>query len=142
LGINALNQRVIVVPLENPAGIPSRVDLVHPGLPIVLGQAEMPARCYAPQSVCRMGTRYGADCVAKGAGNVVSEEDTMRAVVTTVHRGAAHAGIVSATDTPPSLAGAVRAIELPKDDTVPAQYPIAAVRGGHRAVAHPLLRIF
>ena len=91
----------LVVPADNPAGIASAADLAKPGIKIVLAQEDVPVGGYARDSICNMAAdtaTYGDDFVADVAGNVVSQEDNVRSVLTKVALGEADAGIVYTSD--------------------------------------------
>ena len=132
------NRLVIVVPQDNPAGINSPADLAKDGAKIVLAQADVPVGQYARQSLCLMGqdpATYGDDFVNKVSGNVVSEEEDVRAVLTRVQLGEADAGIVYVSDYASTQGGGVTTVDIPANVNEIATYPIAAVQGGNDALA-------
>jgi molybdate transport system substrate-binding protein len=127
-----MNQLVIVTPPDNPAGIDSPDDLGASGLRLVLAQADVPVGRYAREAICGMGqdtATFGDDFVGRVAGNVVSEEEDVRDVLTKVELGEADAGIVYVSD---AFAGGdqVRRVEIPADFNILATYPISTVTGG------------
>ena len=132
----ARNALVIVVPSDNPAGVDSPDDLGTPGLRLVLAQADVPAGRYAREAICEMGqdtAAFGDDFVSRVAGNVVSEEEDVRDVLTKVELGEADAGIVYVSDA--FVAGEeVQQIAIPADLNILASYPIATVSGGEEAL--------
>jgi molybdate transport system substrate-binding protein len=133
----ARNRLVIVVPADNPAGIASPADLAQDGLRLVLAQADVPVGRYAREAICAMGAdpaRYGEGFVDAVAGNVVSEEEDVRAVLTRVQLGEADAGIVYVSDAA-SAGDAVATVAVPTAVNVVATYPVAAVQGGDAALA-------
>jgi len=131
------NRLVIVTPKDNPAGIASAADLAKPGLRLVLAQAEAPVGRYARQAICAMHgdtTTYGEAFADHVGGNVVSEEENVRDVLAKVQLGEADAGIVYVSDAA-SAGDDVQRIDIPDAANVLANYPIAAVNGGNRALA-------
>jgi molybdate transport system substrate-binding protein len=131
------NRLAIVVPADNPAGIHSYADLSR-DLDLVLALPDVPVGQYARQSICTAGENpdvYGAGFVDAVAGNVVSEEDNVKAVLTKVAEGEAQAGIVYTTDVTADVAESVQVIEVPADVNVVTKYPIAPVAGGDAELA-------
>jgi molybdate transport system substrate-binding protein len=130
------NVLTIVVPADNPAGITSAADLAKPGVKLVLAQEEVPVGGYSRDSICNMGAdtaTYGDDFVTKVAGNVVSEEDNVRSVLSKVDFGEADAGIVYASDV--KAADNVATVEIPEAVNELATYPIAPVATGKQELA-------
>ncbi len=137
----AHNRLVIVVPNDNPAQITHPADLANDDLRLVLAQAEVPAGRYARSSLCAMGQdagAYGEGFVERVAGNLVSEEEDVRAVLAKVQLGEADAGIVYVSDVAPA-AGAVLPIEIPDAVNARATYQIGVVAGGHQAQAEAFI---
>ncbi len=131
------NRLTIVVPKGNPADVQSAADLGKDGLKLVLAQADVPAGKYAREAVCTMGqdtATYGQGFADRVAGNVVSEEEDVRAVLTKVELGEADAGVVYVSDAK-SAGDKAETVEIPNDVNVVATYPIAAVRGGQTELA-------
>ncbi|MDQ2683231.1 MAG: molybdate ABC transporter substrate-binding protein [Chloroflexota bacterium] len=131
------NRLTIVVPADNPAGVTTYADLAG-DLDLVLALPEVPVGQYARQSICTAANdsgTYGDGFAEAVASNVVSEEDSVKAVLTKVSLGEADAGIVYTTDITPDLADSVSAIGIPAEVNVPGQYPIAVVNGGDDALA-------
>jgi molybdate transport system substrate-binding protein len=130
------NVLTIVVPADNPAGITSAADLAKPGIKLVLAQEEVPVGGYSRQSICNMGAdtaTYGDDFVTMVAGNVVSEEDNVRSVLSKVDLGEADAGIVYTSDV--KAADNVMTVEIPEAVNELATYPIAPVASGNQDLA-------
>lgn len=128
------NLLTVVVPADNPAGIATPADLAKPGVKLVLAQEAVPVGGYARASICNMAAdpaTYGDDFVAKVAGNVVSQEDNVRAVLSKVALGEADAGIVYTSD----VTSDVTAIAIPEDVNELATYPIAPVASGNQELA-------
>ena len=134
----ARNRLAIVVPADNPAGIATPADLAKEDIKLILAAPDVPVGQYAREAICRMGAgvaTYGEGFVDAVAGNIVSEEDNVRAVLAKVHLGEADAGIVYTSDVSADVAGEVAVIEIPDAVNVIASYPIAAVNGGDQALA-------
>lgn len=130
------NRLVIVTPSDNPAGIDTPDDLGTAGVRLVLAQADVPVGRYAREAVCGMAedtAMFGDDFVNRVAGNVVSEEEDVRDVLTKVELGEADAGIVYVSDAFVS-GDQVQQVEIPADFNILASYPIATVSGGDEAL--------
>lgn len=130
------NKLVIVTPADNPAGIDSPDDLGTAGVRLVLAQADVPVGRYAREAVCGMAqdtAAFGEDFASRVAGNVVSEEEDVRDVLTKVELGEADAGIVYVSD---AFIGSdkVQQVEIPADLNIIATYPISTVTGGDEAL--------
>ncbi len=128
------NVLTLVVPADNPAGIESAADLAKPGIKLVIAQEDVPVGGYTRESICNMAAdtaTYGDDFVTAVAGNVVSQEENVRAVLSKVALGEADAGIVYTSD----VTNDVVAIEIPEAVNELASYPIAPVAGGNQDAA-------
>lgn len=135
--IFARNRLAIVLPADNPAGLDEPGDLGQTGLRLVLAQPEVPAGRYAREAICRMAAdvvTYGDGVAERVAGNVVSEEEDVRDVLTKVRLGEADAGVVYASDAR-AAGNDVAVIEIPDAVNVHASYPIAAVANGDTDLA-------
>ncbi len=134
----ASNRLTIVVPADNPEEITSAADLANEGLDLVLAAPEVPVGQYARESICTMAAdtaTYGDGFLDGVAGNIVSNEDNVKAVLTKVQLGEAEAGIVYTTDVTADVAEDVLQIEIPADVNVIATYPIAPVEGSDASLA-------
>jgi molybdate transport system substrate-binding protein len=132
------NRLAIVVPADNPAGIAGLADLADDDVDLVLAAPEVPVGRYAREAACQAAAdpaTYGEDFLACFAGNIVSNEDNVKAVLAKVQLGEADAGIVYTTDVTPDVAGDVLVIEIPDAVNVIAEYPIAPVTGGNAELA-------
>ena len=120
-----LNEMVVILPKENPAGIVSLEDLSKPGLKLVLAAEEVPAGRYARQILDNLNAEFGGDYRSRVLANLVSNEDNIRQAVTKVQLGEADASIVYVSDAVavPDL----QKIEIPADVNVIAEYPIASL---------------
>ncbi|MGH2532093.1 MAG: molybdate ABC transporter substrate-binding protein [Thermomicrobiales bacterium] len=140
--ILAQNRLAIVVPADNPADIQDPADLATDGLKLVMAAPEVPVGRYSRESVCAMGAdaaTYGEGFVDGVAGNIVSNEDNVKAVLAKVQLGEADAGIVYTTDVTADVAEDVVLIDIPAAVNVIAQYPIAPVAEGDAALAEAFI---
>jgi len=130
------NRLAIVVPTDNPAGIDGVEDLGQDDLKLVLALPDVPVGHYAREAVCKAGAdaaTYSAGFVDAVAGNIVSEEDNVKAVLAKVQLGEADAGVVYTTDVTEDVA--VTVIQIPQAVNVDARYPIAPVVDGDEVLA-------
>jgi molybdate transport system substrate-binding protein len=123
------NRLVVVLPADNPGQIETLLDLANPGVKLILAAEDVPvgaySRAYLAQAVITagMGRAYRDAVLA----NVVSYEQTVKAVLTKVALGEADAGIVYRSDIAPELIAEVQTIEIPDALNTIATYPIALV---------------
>jgi molybdate transport system substrate-binding protein len=120
----ARNDLVIIVPLDNPAGIESLEDLPHADR-LVLGTANVPVGRYARAVLRLAAPTHGEGFEAMVLSRVVSEESNVRLARAKVELGEADAAIVYRTDAGSSER--VRTVPIPADVNVIADYPIAIV---------------
>jgi molybdate transport system substrate-binding protein len=118
----ASNELTIIVPVDNPAGITSPVDLARSGVKVIAAGDEVPITRYATELVGNLARepRYPADFAALFAANIVSREDNVKAVVAKIELGEGDAGIVYVTDAMAS--DDVTTIDVPDAANVPATY--------------------
>jgi molybdate transport system substrate-binding protein len=142
LGANAktfaTNRLIVIVPKTNPARIGKLQDLARSGVKLVLAAPAVPAGQYARLMINNLARdpSFGGDFAQRALGNVVSQEQNVRAVVTKVQLGEADAGVCYVSDVPPTAARDVRVFEVPEASNVIAQYPIAIVKhAGSEAAA-------
>ncbi len=117
------NQLIVVMPANNSAGLTALVDLANPGLKIVLADKEVPVGNYTLQVLAKLDTALGAGFKDKVVANVVSYENDVKQVVAKVQLGEADAGLVYTSDT--VAAPELKKIEIPAENNVIAEYPIA-----------------
>jgi molybdate transport system substrate-binding protein len=129
------NLLTIIVPLGNPAGIQTPVDLAKSGVKIVTCGPTVPIAKYAAQLVANLATQpgYPADFVAKYNANVVSQQDNVSAVVSQIALGDGDAGIVYATDAKTSTQ--VTTVAIPAAANVPATYGGVVVKASTNLAA-------
>ena len=123
----AHNQLVLIVPPENPARIESFRDLPRASR-LVIGTESAPVGSYARQALRRAEAAGEGGFAASVLARVASEESNVRLVRAKVELGEADAAIVYRSDT--VAAARVRAIEIPPDVNVNADYSIGVVAGG------------
>ncbi len=118
----ATNALALVVPSSNPGGLETPADLAEPGLAIIAAGEDVPISLYAEQLLGGLATvpGYPADFVAAYRANVVSHEDSVRAVLTKLELAEGDAGFVYVTDAIASTG--VRVIPLPDGVNVTATY--------------------
>jgi molybdate transport system substrate-binding protein len=112
----ATNVLVVIVPVDNPAGIGDPADLAVEGIDVVLAAEEVPAGRYARQYFEMQGIAAAVEA------NVVSNEENVRGVLERVALGEADAGVVYVTDARTNAD--VQIIPIPEEDNVIATYPI------------------
>lgn len=137
------NELTVIVPIANPAGIRSPMDLAKAGVSVIAAGEQVPITKYATQLVDNLALEagYPPDFGAAYAANVVSREDNVKAVVTKIELGEGDAGIVYVTDARAS--DRVTAIEVPDSANVPATYDGVVVKASKdTAAAHAFLDWF
>jgi molybdate transport system substrate-binding protein len=94
------NAIALVVPLRNPAEIVTPADLATPGVQIIAAGHEVPITGYVTEVVASLAPLpdYPEGFADAYAANVVSEEDSVRGVMTKVELGEGDAGFVYQTD--------------------------------------------
>jgi molybdate transport system substrate-binding protein len=124
------NELIVILPLRNPARIADLRDLARGGVKLVLAADAVPAGRYARRVLDRLGRSpgYPPDFARRVLGNVVSEEDNVKAIVGKVRLGEADAGIVYRSDALGAVAGHVRTLRIPPAANVHAVYPVAVLR--------------
>ncbi len=120
-----INQLVLIMPANNPAGLVTLADLADPGLKVVLAAKEVPVGNYALQMLDKLEATIGTGFKDKVLANVVSYENDVKQVVAKVQLGEADAGIVYLSDT--VAAPELQKINIPAENNVVAKYPIAAL---------------
>ncbi len=131
------NLLTIIVPTDNPASIATPADLARPGIKVVAAGDEVPISKYAHQAVANLAALPGYDAsFATGyAGNVVSKEENVRAVVAKIELGEGDAAIVYVTDA--TASDGVATIDIPPAANVPATYAGVVVKAStHLTEAH------
>jgi len=131
----ASNQLVIVTPVDNPASLYQLHDLAQPGVKLVLADAAVPAGQYALTLLdnARAAPEFGPAFADAVLTNVVSYEESVRAVLAKVLLGEADAGIVYLSDVTGPVRQDVALVTLPAALNVTAHYVIAPIADS----AHP-----
>jgi molybdate transport system substrate-binding protein len=125
--IFANNRLVVVVPADNPGGVETLQDLAQPGLKLVLAAEDVPVGTYSRDYLDKAEASNTFENGYREAllDNVVSYEQTVKAVLTKVMLGEADAGIVYTSDITPNVADNVQQIAIPDNLNTVATYPIA-----------------
>jgi len=134
------NLLTVIVPTANPASLRTPADLARRGVKIIAAGDTVPVTKYAGQLVANLAKEpgYPAGFADAYAGNVVSREDNVAAVVTKIALGEGYAGIVYATDAKAS--DKVTAIDVPASANVPATYGgLVPTASSHAAAAAAFL---
>jgi molybdate transport system substrate-binding protein len=134
------NLLTIVVPTDNPAKIASPADLARSGIKIIAASDDVPITKYAVQAVGLLAKLpgYPAGFAAGYAGNIVSREDNVKAVIAKIELGEGDAGIVYVTDARASTK--VKTIDVPPEGNVPATYAGVVIKASKNlAAAHAFL---
>ena len=121
----AKNRLVLVVPKDNPANIESVEDL-RGNVKLVIANEAVPAGKYAREALINLESLYGSDFAEQVLSRVVSQEDSVRGVLSKVAMGEADAGFVYATDAF-SAKGKVKIIELPNQANVSPRYYVGVL---------------
>ena len=113
-----------------PARIDALLTLAQPGHKIIVGAEAVPIGRYTRQFLAKAAEdeRLGAGFRSGFEANIVSEEQSVRVVLSKVQVGEADAGVVYASD----LVGVadVRSVEIPAHLNISATYPVGLVQGG------------
>lgn len=123
------NREVVIVPVDNPAGIKELADLSDPDLRLVLALDEVPAAEYAKEILGNAAEdpEYGPEFERAVLDNIVSREEDVRAAVNRVVIGDADATFGYASDVTPDIRDQVEIVEIPNRLQVVPTYPIVAL---------------
>ncbi|MCC6804398.1 MAG: molybdate ABC transporter substrate-binding protein [Anaerolineae bacterium] len=121
------NRLVLIVPVDNPAGIGSLHDVANAGVKLVVAVPGVPVRDYTDAMLEKLAAdpAYGEEYRAAVLANIVSEEENVRQVSAKVALGEADAGVVYRSDVTPDIADEVIALPIPDAVNTLATYPIA-----------------
>lgn len=133
----ARNHMIAVVSRTHPARIGGLRDFAKPGVKLVLAGEAVPAGNYAREVLRRLSERpeYGEDFARRVLRNLVSEEESVRAVVTKIQLGEADAGFCYVTDALGPPARFLRTFAIPESLDVIADYPIAVLKAASAPAA-------
>jgi molybdate transport system substrate-binding protein len=123
----ARNALVVVTPADG-AAVRRVQDLARPGMKVVVAGPLVPVGRYTSQVLAKLSASglYGDDFQRHVQANIVSQETSVRAVLSKVALGEADAGIVYLTDA--AAAGdKVRRLAIDDRYNVVAEYPIGVV---------------
>lgn len=135
----AHNQLVVIVPLDNPAGITSFADLVRAER-LVIGGDNVPVGRYTREALRRASGRLGPGFEDAVLSRIASEETNVRLVRAKVELGEADAAVVYRTDAVAS--DRVRCIPIPPGIDVRADYWMGVVaRSPHPGLAQEWLEM-
>jgi molybdate transport system substrate-binding protein len=123
------NRLAIVYPPDNPAGIRRMLDLARPGIKLVLGDEAVPIGGYSLEFLekASQDAAFGAQFTDAVTSNVVSFEQSVRAVLNKVILGEADAGIVYSSDVNDAGSIGVSVLLIPDQLNVNASYFIAPI---------------
>jgi len=129
------NRLVVIVPKTNPARIGRLEDLVRRGTKVVLAAEQVPVGKYSREALKKLADSpsFPPDYDRRVLGNVVSQEENVKSVVSKVQLGEADAGIVYRSDVTPAVSRYVSELEIPEASNVIAEYPIAVVKSAPNA---------
>jgi molybdate transport system substrate-binding protein len=120
----ASNHLILIFPADNPAQITTFSQLAQPGLRLLLAAPGVPIREYSDQLIAQLGN---ANFQANVYANLVSEEESVRAVLSKIALGEADAGLVYASDINSAASDKILSIQMPTNIEVLIRYPIAAL---------------
>jgi molybdate transport system substrate-binding protein len=123
----AHNRLVVIVPKENPGKVFALTELSKPGLKFIMADSAVPVGKYTLDMLDKMAgdDAYGPKFKEGVLKNVVSREDSVKAVVAKVRLGVADAGVAYVSDVTAAAAKEINAIEIPDAFNLRAAYPIA-----------------
>jgi molybdate transport system substrate-binding protein len=121
----AANRLVAIVPVAKANHFKTFCDLGKPGIKLDLANANVPVGNYSRQAIAKAKSACGADFEQRVLKNLVSEEESVKQVVTKVQLGEADAGIVYVSDITAKLNNEVQTIPLDEEYNQIASYPIA-----------------
>lgn len=114
----ARNRLQIAVPAGNPSAVTGLEDFAREELLVGLCAEEVPCGEFARRALEKAGVSPAVD----------TNEPDVRALLTKIEEGELDAGITYLTDVA-STGGAVEGIEIPEDQNVIAEYPVAVMAG-------------
>ncbi|HEY7635078.1 MAG TPA: molybdate ABC transporter substrate-binding protein [Gemmatimonadales bacterium] len=126
----ARNRLVVILPRTNPARIARLEGLARRGIKIVMAAEAVPAGKYGREVLRKLASADGfpPEYDQRVLGNVVSQEENVKSIVSKVQLGEADAGFVYRSDVTPSLSRYVRVLEIADEYNVIACYPIATLK--------------
>lgn len=133
----AYNRLTIIIPPGKTGHVTRLEDLSRKGIKLVVEAEAAPAGRHARQVIANLAGTPGfpTGYERRTLANVVSNEETVKGVVTKVQLGEADAGLVYVSDVSGRLAATVRRIDIPEAQNVVARYPVAVLRHARNADA-------
>ena len=128
VSVFARNRPVLIVPVDNQAGIGEFEDLDEANAQVVLAEDGVPIADYAMEVLSNASVEYGDGFEDDVLGKIVSREANVRAAANRVALGEADATFVYASDVTPDIRDRIEVLEIPGEVNVVATYPIATVR--------------
>jgi molybdate transport system substrate-binding protein len=122
----ARNRPVVIVPVDNPAGIEEFRDLATADAQLVLAQEGVPIADYTVEILADAEAEYGGGFEQAVLDKIVAREANVRAAANKVALGEADATFVYTSDVTTDIEDRVRIVEIPEGVNVTATYPIAA----------------
>lgn len=131
----AWNRLMLIVPRTNPARIGSLKDVARRGTKVVIAAEAVAVGKYTREVIAKLAGAEGfpADYDQRVLGNVVSQEENVKSVVSKVQLGEADAGFVYQSDMTRSVSRYVRSFDIPDEYNAIARYPIAVVKRSKNA---------
>jgi len=131
--IFANNRLIIIFPSDNPKEISDLNDLAQPGVKLGIAAGAVPVGYYTQEFLEKtsMDPVFGPDFKAEVLNNIVTYENSVRAVLSKVILGEVDVGIVYTSDITASNMDKIGGLAIPEDLNVVASYYIAPV-GGYR----------
>ena len=117
------NDLVVILPLNNPAGIESLEDLAKPGVRLIVGSEESPIGRNSLLLLDRMDDAFGAGFKDQALKNVTANEDNVKLLVSQIELGEGDAGIVYSSDA--FVSSQLSIIDVPLDLNVAVDYSLA-----------------
>lgn len=130
----ARNRLVVITPRTNPGRVDRLADLARPGIKVLLGVDNVPVGRYARQVLTNL-SQEDPRFARRVLGNVVSQEENVKAIVTKVALGEADAGFVYVSDVSSAVRGKLRRIPISDDANVIAAYPVAVAKHARHSEA-------
>lgn len=123
------NRLVVIYPADNPASLARLQDLSQPNLRLILAAEDVPVGRYSQQFLDKAVADPAFEAGFKDAvlANVVSYEQSVKAVLTKVALGEGDAGIIYSSDVTAEVADQVGQLDIPDNLNTIATYPIAVV---------------
>ena len=130
----AHNRLVVIYPQDNPGNLDTLQDLANPGVKLILAAKAVPVGQYSQEFLHKASfdSDFGIDFENKVLENVVSYEESVRAVLSKTILGEADAGIVYKSDISAKNTLQLGQLEIPEQLNVLASYYIAPVSDSHQ----------